>query len=410
MNGHSVAALVIFILTYASLTSRRLRLLPLERPAAALTGAVLMILLGGLSLEQAFAAISFDTLTLLLGMMILVEYLRDAAFFEWVAQWMVRRAKTPKRLLTLTMTVSALLSALFVNDTICLMLTPVVLATTIRANLPPIPYLLALAIGSNLGSAATLVGNPQNMLVGISSGMAFWRYTLLAAPAVLGGTLLGILVMQMIYRRELPKAFSLKTQVAPADVDRPLLAKGLLVTLGVLIGFSVTGELATTALAGGASLILLDSHRSSKILAKIDWTLILFFAGLFVVVGGVNRIGLLDGFGQGLASLWGDNLPAQIVYFSGATLLLSNLFSNVPFVMIAQHWIAGFATPELMWVILAVMSTFAGNLLLLGSVANLIVVEGARHHVHIGFRAYLKAGVPVTLVSSLWAVGVLLLY
>src|SRR5512142_2932401 len=170
-------AIAIFCLTYLLISGRRLKVLPLNRPAAALLGTVLMVACGVMTPQQAYRAVDYDTLVLLLGMMLISAYLFMAGFFDWAADWILRRARSPQALLGYLILVSGVLSALLVNDTVCLMLTPLVVAVIVRGRLPLPPYLLALAMSANIGSVATLVGNPQNMIIGHLSKISFLRFS-----------------------------------------------------------------------------------------------------------------------------------------------------------------------------------------------------------------------------------------
>src|SRR5438876_3770108 len=182
-----LVAIAIFSLTYLLISGRRLKILPLNRPAAALLGTVLMVVTGVMTPERAYRAVDYDTLVLLLGMMLISAYLFLAGFFDWAADWVLRVAKTPQQLLLYLILTSGILSALLVNDTVCLMLTPLVVAVMVRGKLPLAPYLLALAMSANIGSVATLVGNPQNMIIGHLSKIPFLRFSAsLLPPAVAG--------------------------------------------------------------------------------------------------------------------------------------------------------------------------------------------------------------------------------
>ena len=189
MNSHhkELLAVVIFCVTYLLISGRQLKILPLNRPAAALLGTVLMVAFGVLTPEQAYRAVDYDTLVLLLGMMLISAYLFLAGFFDWAADWILRRARTPQALLLHLIFTSGILSALLVNDIVCLMLTPLVVAVMVRGKLPLAPYLLALAMSANLGSVATLVGNPQNMIIGHLSRIPFLRFSASLAPGGPGG-------------------------------------------------------------------------------------------------------------------------------------------------------------------------------------------------------------------------------
>ena len=202
-----VVAIVIFAFTYVLISGRWLKVLPLNRPAAALLGAVLMVATGVMTPERAYRAVDYDTLVLLLGMMLISAYLYLAGFFDWAADWILKVAKTPQRLLLYVILTSGGLSALLVNDTVCLMLTPLVVAVMVRGGLPLPPYLLALAMSANLGSVATLVGNPQNMIIGHASRIPFLRFSASLLPVAVVGLAIEYVVLRLGFRRELAGAF-----------------------------------------------------------------------------------------------------------------------------------------------------------------------------------------------------------
>jgi Na+/H+ antiporter NhaD/arsenite permease-like protein len=411
-------AAAIFALTYVLISVRRIPWLNLNRPAAALLGAVLMVATGVLSLDEAYRAVNHDTIAVLLGMMIVIAYFEEARFFEAVSSWIVRRAGTPRRLLVLLVVASGVLSALFVNDTICLLFTPVVLRATQRARLDPVPYLIALVTGSNVGSAATLVGNPQNMLIGITSEIAFGRFALVMLPVAAVGLAIVCATLLVLYRAKIPAAFG-----APADdaarvnvavvkrmfVVLALMLAAWLAPVEALVPSLTPGQkLPLGALAGGAAAFLVGSFRPQRVLRHVDWTLLLFFAGLFVVVGGVAKAGLVDDMHRACEPFFGDGAERQSVALGAFSVAASNVVSNVPFVLVARDWIAGFADPRLAWYVLAMASTFAGNLTIVGSVANIIVLEQAKEKAPIGFLAYLRAGLPITLLTTAAGIAILL--
>ena len=400
-------AVTIFAGTYLLISARRLKVLPLNRPAAAMLGTVLMVGSGVLTPEQAYRAVDYDTLILLLGMMLISAYLSLAGFFDWAADWILRHARTPQRLLLWLGLASGLLSAVLVNDTICLMLTPLVVAVIVRGRLPLPPYLLALAMSANLGSVATLVGNPQNMIIGSLSGMKFAGFTKSLALPALAGLAIQYAVLRFGFRRELGRVTIAPVDSPPRALDRRLVRLAL-VTMGlVFAGFLAGFNLAWTALAGGALLMVLARRDTHEVLKLVDWHLLVFFAALFVVVEGVNRTGLPDQVYGQLRGWFGTSATAQGWNLAWLSALGSNVFSNVPFILIAGKWLPNFSQPDLMWKVLALSTTFAGNFTLLGSVANLIVVESARGHCQIGFWDYAKFGMPITVLSI--AVGMMLL-
>jgi len=401
-------AIAIFALTYLLISGRRLKLLPLNRPAAALLGTVLMVVTGVLTPEQAYRAVDYDTLVLLLGMMLIAAYLHLGGFFDWAAHWTLRAAGTPQRLLLSLILTSGVLSALLVNDTVCLMLSPLVVRVIARSGLPLLPYLLALAMSANLGSVCTLVGNPQNMIIGQLSGLPFGRFTLELLPAAAAGLALEFVILRLGFRRVLAAARIQADPGAAPPLDRRLVRLALLTLAGVFAGFLAGWNLAWTALAGGAVVMVLARRDTHEVLKQVDWHLLLLFAALFVVVEGLNLTGLPGQLYERLRGLFGATATAQawnLTWFAAAG---SNIFSNVPFVLVAGQWLPHFADPPLMWKVMALATTFAGNLTLLGSVANLIVVESARGHLEVGFWDYARFGIPVTLLTLVVGTALLL--
>ncbi|MCC6235163.1 MAG: anion transporter [Verrucomicrobiales bacterium] len=406
---HWVAA-AIFAFTYVLISGRRLKILPLNRPAAALLGTVLMVVCGVMSPEQVYRAVDYNTLVLLLGMSLISAYLDLAGFFNWTADAVLRLAGTPTRLLLYLCVTSGLLSALLVNDTVCLMLAPLVVKVVLRGRLPLTPYLLGLAMSANLGSVATLVGNPQNMLIGQMSGLSFLGFSRSLILPALAGLGIQFVVLRWGFRRELAAHRLEVPPVARLDarLDRPLIALALGALGLVFVGFILGSHLAWTALAGAALVMVLGRRDTHEVLKLVDWHLLLFFAALFVVVEGFNGTGYPDALYRSVRGVFGETAPAQALNLAWFSVLGSNVFSNVPFVLVAGKWIPEFSDPVLMWKVMGLATTFAGNLTLLGSVANLIVVESARGHCEIGFWDYARFGIPVTLLTLAVGMGLLL--
>jgi Na+/H+ antiporter NhaD/arsenite permease-like protein len=401
-----VAAAVIFVLTYLAVAAGRFPGLSLDRPAAAVLGAVLMVASGVLTPAEAGAAVNGDTIGLLLGMMILTQYLREAAFFRWAAWRVIRAARTPRTLLWGLVLTAGALSALLVNDTVCIMMTPLVMAIIDEAELPSLPYLLAVAFGSNAGSVATLTGNPQNMIVGTLSGISYARFAAaLAAPAIVSLVLVAA-ILHLLFRRVLPRA-RLAAALAPPPLDRRLLAKALGATGVALAGFLAGFPLSWTALFAAALLMAVGGSAPREALHRVDWPLLVFFAGLFVVVAGVGRAGIADRMHDAIAPWLGDTASHQAIAFGLFSVAASQVVSNVPFVILAGEWIPRLADPELLWLATALSATLAGNLTVVGSVANLIVLELAGARGRVSFWAFFKIGAVVT--TATLAAGLALL-
>jgi len=402
-----IAALAIFVLAYVAVAAGRFPGLSLDRPAAALLGAVLMVAAGVLTPAEAGAAVNGDTLGLLLGMMIVSAYLTEAGFFRWTSWRVIRAVNTPRTLLwALTFTAGAL-SAFLVNDTVCLMMTPLVVRIIDDARLPARPFLLAVAFGSNAGSVATLTGNPQNMIVGTLSGISYARFAAaLALPAAASLALVAV-VLHLLFRKELPR-LRLAAALAPPAVDRRLLAKALGALAVALAGFALGFPLAWTALFSGALCMAVAGRAPREALQRVDWPLLVFFAGLFVVVAGMGKAGVAARMYDAIAPALGTTPERQAVVFSLFSVAGSQVVSNVPFVILAQHWIPRLADPRLLWLATALASTLAGNLTILGSVANIIVLELAGARGRIRFWPFFKIGAAVTALTLAAGLGLLL--
>lgn len=404
-----ILAIAIFCITYLLICGRNFKILPLNRPAAALLGTVLMVACGIVTPQQAYHAVDYDTLVLLLGMMLISAYLFLAGFFDWAAHWILRRARTPQALLLHLVMGSGILSAMLVNDAVCLMLTPLVVKVIIRGKLPLPPYLLALAMSANVGSVATLVGNPQNMIIGHLSAIPFLRFSASLLPTAIAGLAVEYLILYIGFRGVLRKAVICRPQTEPAKVDRRLLAWTCVILVLVFAGFIAGLNLSWTALAGGTALMVVGRRDTHEVLKLVDWHLLVFFAGLFVVVQGLGDTGLPGQIYQHIQGVFGASAASQAWNLTWFSALGSNVFSNVPFVLVAAKWMNNFAHPELMWKVLALATTFAGNLTILGSVANIIVIESARRHVQFGFWDYARYGIPVTILTTIAGTCILVL-
>jgi Na+/H+ antiporter NhaD/arsenite permease-like protein len=409
-----MAALLIFAGTYFLIAVQQIHILRLNRPAAALLGAVLMVLVGGLSLPEAYAAVDLDVLVFLLGLMLLVGHLELGGFFQWSAAWIIRRAGTPRQLLVGVVVGSGILSAFFVNDTVCLMLTPVLLAATAVLGLRPTPYLIGLAMGSNVGSLLTFTGNPQNMLIGLWSGIRFGRFTWLMLPVVAGGLTITCAVLLWLYRKELsaaalPMEVRLTAAGSRVPVNRPIVFTALALFGGAVVAWMAGGSLPLVAIAAGTLMLAVARRDPTDALERVEWSLLLFFGALFVVMRGLEHSGavaLINREALGVVSTGGS--WASALATSGVMVVLSNLISNVPAVLLWRTVVPQLPHPEAVWLVMAMAATFAGNLLLIGSMANLIVAERAESRgVRMGYWEYARAGVPVTLLTVLWGIVVL---
>ncbi|WP_117237841.1 SLC13 family permease [Thermus sediminis] len=387
MDPWAALSLLIVLLTYLGLALGGFPGYRMNRAGVALVGASFLVLLGILDLEAAWEALDAHTLVFLFGVMVLNAQLSYAGFFALAVQGLLRLARTPLALLVLLTFGAGGLSALFLNDTMALLLTPLLLQIARFLGLNPTPYLLALMGAVNTGSLMTPTGNPQNILVASLSGISYLGFLGALWPVALFGLASQVLLLALLYPevrslRPLPPLRPVRARVHPA-----LLRKGLLVTLALLLAFLLGYPMAQAALVAAGVLLFTRRLRSERFFLRVDWELLVMFAGLFMVTEGVRRLGLAEGLLSLAQSPLGLLLSAT---------LLSLLLSNVPAVLLLAQGVEG----EALWLLLAGGSTLAGNLTLLASVANLIVAEGAgKEGVRVGFGEHLRFGLPLTLLT-----------
>jgi Na+/H+ antiporter NhaD/arsenite permease-like protein len=398
-----IAALLIFLGTYFVLTVGRLPGFRIDRTGAAIIGASLMVAFGVLSMDEAIRSVNYDTLILLFGMMIVVANLRLSGFFSLVSAWAIENTRHPLALLAAIVFVSGFFSAFFVNDTMCLVLTPLVLDIVTRLRRNPVPYLLAIAMASNIGSAATITGNPQNMMIGTFSRIPYRAFAAAIAPISVIGLVITVALLAVTYRREFFTMPRLEVERPRVRVHRALLWKSV-TAAGAMISLFFTGlPVSKVAVVTGAVLLVTRRIKPERIYREIDWSLLVLFAGLFVVIAGVEKT-LLTGHALELVDRLQLDRTGVLTAWSA---ILSNVVSNVPAVLVFKPFLSRLPDPQHAWLTLAMSSTLAGNLTVLGSIANLIVIERARRSVRISFLEYLKVGIPLTLLT-LW-IGVLIL-
>jgi Na+/H+ antiporter NhaD/arsenite permease-like protein len=404
MNAATAIPLTIFAVTYVGLALGKLPMVRVDRCGVALIGAVAMVVCGTLNESAALHSVDFHTLALLLGMMIIVANLRLSGAFAFLAQRLFGRSRTGFGLLATTVALSGILAAFFVNDVICLVLAPVVIDVAAAAGMAAEQLLLGLATASNVGSAATITGNPQNMIVAGFAHLNYGAFLIRLAPGALIGLVIDYAIIAAVYRRALSGRRRERAGGAPRPYVR--LRKGAalkasIVTLAALVCFALGFPTGVVALAAAALMLLTQNVRPDLIYAQVDWTMLLMFAGLFVVVGGVE----VTGFQKELLRLVGVQRLTHPVVLATTVAVLSNLVSNVPAVLLFRPLFPLLGSSQHVALLLASVSTYAGNLTVLGSIANLIVIENARRRgVEIGFREHLRVGVPITLLTIVVAV------
>ncbi|MBZ0127406.1 MAG: anion transporter [Rhodocyclaceae bacterium] len=408
----STTVLIVFLVVYLGMILGGLPFLQIDRTGIALLGAIALVALGKVSPQEAAQSVHLPTLLLLFSFMVLSAQMRLGGFYTRVTRRIAALEASPPALLALLIAAAAALSAVFSNDIVCLAMAPVLADACLKRRLNPVPYLLALACAANVGSAATLIGNPQNMLIGETLRLSFAGYALEAAVPVLAGLAVTWAVIALLSRGRwtlagdaaaVPEAE--RREADEAVFDPWQTAKGLLVASALLVVFLFTALPREVAALTGAGLLLLSRRlHSNKMLGLVDWELLVLFIGLFVVNHAFQASGLAA---QAMAWLEaaGLSLASPPMLFA-ATFVASNLVSNVPATML----LLPAATEPWSGPLLALVSTLAGNLLIVGSIANIIVVDcAARRGIRIDWRAHARIGVPVTLATLAMAAAWLLL-
>lgn len=387
---------LIFATVYLGMFLGGLPKLKLDRAGVALLGAIAVIGSGALDTEQAARAVDLPTLVLLFSFMVLSAQMRLGGFYGAVTRAVAALPLPPHGLLGALLFVAAALSAVFSNDVVCLALTPVVARICLTRGYTPLPFLIGLACAANIGSAATLIGNPQNMLIGSLMKLSFADYLRAALPPVALSLLALWIWLALIVRRQPtlpPSESACLEEEPPFDVWQT--AKGLLIASALLVIFLfTTWPREVVALVAAGLLLLSRRFHSSHVLGFVDWELLVLFIGLFIVNHAFEATGLAT---QAVTWLAGQGIHlAEPLPLFAATLGLSNLVSNVPAVMLLIPHLSG----PMAGTTLALVSTLAGNLLLVGSIANLIVVDLAkRDGIEIDWRAHAKIGVPITIAT-----------
>jgi Na+/H+ antiporter NhaD/arsenite permease-like protein len=396
-NTTIVVAWLIFLATYVVVALGKIPIYRIDRAGAALLGASLMVATGVLSLEEAYQSIDFDTIVLLLGIMIVVANLRLSGFFQIITHWIADHVNRPITLLGMVILTSGLLSAFLVNDTICLVMTPLVLELVTKLRRNPIPYLLATATASNIGSAATLTGNPQNILIGSLSRIPYGEFAGALVPVAIVGLVICAVLIAVSYQSEfLSNDHFEKVEIPTLYYHGPLLAKSLIVMTVMVVLFFIGQPPPKVAIVGGAYLLLTRRVKPEKVYIEIDWPLLVMFVGLFVVVAGLQKVAITSDVSAAI----GRQHLSNTAILAGVTAVLSNIVSNVPAVLLLKSFVPNLQDSPRAWLVVAMASTLAGNFTLVGSVANLIVAQRAKARgVEFSFWAYFKVGAPLTVLT-----------
>ncbi len=392
-----MTAILIFAFTYVALALGRIPGLRSDRVAAVVIGAALMIAFGVLAFGEAERAVDGATMALLFGMMLISAALDVSGAFETLGWVVMRRARKPMTLLVAVSAATALLSAVMINDVVCLAFTPLLLHVCDALECEPRPYLIALATSSNIGSVATITGNPQNILIASLSHITYAHFAAALSPVAIIGLGVNIAVISLVYREDLSRPFTARDAVPRPVTNRAGLWKGGVVGVAVLLAFLAGAPPPIAAILGGSAMLVTRATDPKRLYAQVDWTLLALFAGLFVVIRGIEHAGLAGHLLGFLAAFRTDTIWGLSV----VTAMLSNLVSNVPAVMVLKAGIPHLPDPQTAWLTLAMASTLAGNLTLPGSLAAIIVVERAKERTTISFLDFMRVGVPTAVLTVL---------
>lgn len=399
-------ATIIFALTYIGIIFTKLPRLNIDRPTAAFVGAVAMLCFGVVNLQEAVSFIDFNTIFLLLGMMLMISVLKADGFFDAAASEILLFATSRFKLLVYTVFITGIASAFLVNDAVVLIFTPIIISVCTGSGLNPLPYLMAEILASNAGSLMTMTGNPQNMLIGINSGMTYSEFMLHLLPISMLGMLIIVAVIRFVYRKDFSDKTPLTHKTSQTPLKKPKLTSAiifLLLTIAFFFGKILDLPLCVLAMVASSLAILLSDHKPAELMKGVDWVLLLFFASLFIVVGAVGHTGVLD---------FMFKLPLQddlagILSIHGISIVMSQILSNVPYTVLMLPLLQT-ADSQTLWLALASASTLAGNATILGAMANIIVIESAdKLGVKISFREFFKSGILVTLAT--YAISLLFL-
>ncbi|PKL16844.1 MAG: anion transporter [Spirochaetae bacterium HGW-Spirochaetae-5] len=403
-----VTASVIFLITYIGIIFTRLPGVNIDRPSASFFGAVAMIVFGVFTFDEAIRAIDFNTITLLIGMMIIITVLELDGFFAFIANKTITLAKNERRLLFIVIYTTGISSAFLVNDAVVLLYTPIVISICRDSKINPIPYLIAEILASNTGSAMTITGNPQNMLIGINSGITYSKFLLHLMPVSIIGMLIIYFVVRFLYPVNFKRINPIDPRPGSYEYNYLSMKFSAPIFILVIILFFINGRLGLSipviSLIGASLILILGKIKPSEVIKNIDWVLILFFATLFIVVGGIEKTGLIQHI-LNAYTIGPDLHGIGVIHIT--SLILSQIVSNVPYTILMIPILKSSGS-DIIWLSLASASTIAGNATIFGAMANIIVIESAKKHgVSITFFEFLKAGLIVTALTLFLSVFLL---
>ena len=421
MTIQAILAIAVFVLAYVFIATEKI-----PRVAAALGGAALMLVIGATGADEAFFAedtgIDWNVIFLLLGMMIIVGVLRQTGVFEFMAIWAAKRAGgKPYRLMVMLVLITAVASAALDNVTTVLLVAPVTLLICERLGINPVPYLLAEVMASNIGGAATLIGDPPNIIIASRANLSFNDFLVNMGPIVVVLLAVFVVMCRFLFRRDfayhpgrVERVMALRER--DAITDTTLLWRSLAVLGLVLAGFVLHSvihmEPSVVAMLGAGLLVAVSGLKSSKYLADVEWETLVFFAGLFIMVGSLVNVGVIEQLGEAATNAIGDNYLAAAIGLLLGSAVLSGVVDNIPYVATMAPLVAGLVgggggSPQAgaLWWALALGADLGGNATAVGASANVVVIGIAARNGHpISFWTFTKYGSVVTAVTVLLCV------
>ncbi len=407
---HIIVAITIFVVIYTFIISEKI-----NRTTIAFFGAVLLLVFKIITQEQAIETIDFNTIGMLIGMMIIVNILRRTGAFEYVAIKFAKMVKgEPWKVLVVFAALTAVASALLDNVTTILLIIPVTLVITETLEISPVLFILPLILSSNIGGTATLIGDPPNIMIGSASGMGFMDFIINLAPVVVVIFAAVILIFRFMYKKKLVISKEQREKIMLMDENLAIKDKKLLKKSVIVLGITIVGfvlhqylnfESATVALVGAALLLLVSKLDPEEILLDVEWPTIFFFIALFILVGGLEEVGVIEFLAKGLLGMTGDNFVLLVILILWGSAIASAFLDNIPFVATMIPLIKSIAvmsalpiTP--MWWALALGACLGGNGTLVGASANVIASGMLKKQGYkLSFMDYTKVGFPIMIVS-----------
>ncbi|WP_434799622.1 SLC13 family permease [Terrisporobacter vanillatitrophus] len=396
------AAVILFIVTEK-----------IDRTVAAISGAVLMIITNVLTLEKAISHIDFNTIGVLMGMMIVVSIVKNSGLFEYIAIYAAKKSKgNPWKIMVYFIIITAVLSALLDNVTTVLLIGPMTIVICQILNVNPIPFLMTEIIASNVGGTSTLIGDPPNIMIGSAANLSFSDFIINVGPAVVVILVAIIICFKVIYKKDISnmanEACVTSLDEEKAIQDRPLLYKSICVLFLILLGFifhsSLNIESSMIALSGACIMLIIGKQDTNEILSSVEWSTILFFIGLFIVVGGLSESGIIDNLAKFLINLTKGNTTYTMCLILWISAIISSFLDNIPFVatlipLILTMESQGMNVMPLWWAT-SLGACLGGNGTLIGASANVVLANiGEKHGYDISFNKYFKLGFPVMLLT-----------